>query len=224
MVFALILAAALANDGGSPLLGTELRQDGFSFQPPQGFLMARKELFGNTRAGAVSEKADAPRWLSAALIDRPGEDAASLLLSVIDRPFEASPGGRDSFSAAVVRHYSDELGIKFAMERAELVGGSVPRVEVLGTVRQENQVRQVLIAAMSGDKRHVVVTFSAPSGRWAELQPAVRASLNSYRSEVPETWAVSRGVAGIAALLFAGALIVSMFLWRRRLSAERLRG
>src|SRR5687767_70526 len=137
--------------------------------------MARMDLFHGTRSGAVSEDLKAPRWLSAALVDGDGEDAAAMLVSVVERSFEASPAAREEFSAAVVRHYSEELSLKFAMERADLVPADPKRIEVFGSVRQENQVRRVLVTAVAGEGRHSVITFSAPSGRWEQFAPKARA-------------------------------------------------
>ncbi|MHB8873427.1 MAG: hypothetical protein ACYC8T_07040, partial [Myxococcaceae bacterium] len=142
-----LLAAA------EPMLGTPLRQDGYSLRPPQGFRMARMDLFRGTRATAVSAVASPEargpgpaRWLSAALVDGEGEDAAAMVVSMVEGSFQATPAARDEFSTAVVRHFSEELGLKLAMERAELVGGPAARIEVFGTVRQEDQVRRVLVS------------------------------------------------------------------------------
>jgi hypothetical protein len=141
-----VLALVIAADP----LGSALRQDGYTLRPPQTFRMARMDLFHGTRAGAIGGGSGAARWLSAALEDGEGDDAATLLVSIVETPFKAAPADRDELTAAVVRHFSQELGLKFQTEKAELVAGPTPRVEVFGSVRQENQLRHVLVAAMAG--------------------------------------------------------------------------
>jgi hypothetical protein len=219
-----VVALAVAEPG----LGTPLRQDGYSLRPPQGFRMERMELFRGTRATAVSAAASPEargpglsRWLSAALVDGDGDDAAAMVVSVVEGSFQATPAARDEFSTAVVRHFADELGMKLAMERAELVPGPAARIEVLGTLRQEDQVRRVLISAMAGDGRHVVVGFTAPTGRWEQLAAGARASLETFRNDAPAASDASRGLAAVVALVVAAALLVSLALWKRRRGARR---
>ena len=216
-LFALLLAVT------EPPLGSPLRQDGYTLRPPQGFRMARMDLFRGTRATAVgtiapadSRGPGAARWLSAALVDGDGDDAAAMTVSIAEGSFQATPAARDEFSTAVVRHFSEELGLRLSMERAELVTGQAPRIEVLGTVRQEDQVRRVLVAAMAGDGRHAVVGFSAPTGRWEQLAASAHASLETFRNDAAPTTDASRGLAAGLTLLFAVALLVSLALWRRR--------
>ncbi|MBI3181929.1 MAG: hypothetical protein HYZ28_07275 [Myxococcales bacterium] len=206
------LAALDAGEGSA--LGTPLRQDGYSVRPPQGFKMARMELFHLTRAGAVG--AGEGRWLSAALSDGAEADAASMLISVVEGGFQPNAAARDELSTRVMRHFSEELALKLAIERAELVLGPSPRVEVFGSVKQEDQLRFVLVAAMAGEGRHAVVTFSVPSGRWEALSGTARASLDTFRADPPSSREASRGVAGAAAAVLAGALVLSLALWRRR--------
>ncbi len=215
------LALLLASGAAEVRLGTELRQDGYVIRPPVQFRMTRMDLYAGTQVGAVSGAPFGNRWLSAALVDGDGPDAASLLVAVVDGSFRPTPSSRDELSAAVVRHFADELSLKFSMERAELVSGSSPRIEVLGSVRLEDQLRYVLVAAMAGEGRHAVVTFSSPSGRWESLEPSLEASLNSFRFEAQQPAELPRGVAGAAAALFAGMLSLSVWAWRRRRRAER---
>jgi hypothetical protein len=214
-------AVSLLLLGAGPL-GTELRQDGYSLRPPREFTMARMELFKATRAGAMSASPSVARMLSAALVDRPGQDSASMLVAVVDGSFQATPAGRDEFSTAVVRHFSDELRLVLAMDRAELITGGAPRVEVFGTVRHEGQLRNVVVAGMAGKGRHAVITFSLPTGRWAELSPQIRASLDSFRNDSPSAREIPRGVAGAAVGTLAGALIASLAIWRRRRRGRQL--
>lgn len=196
-------------------LGTPLRRDGYSFRPPASFYMTRLELFEGTRVGSPAHK-EAARKLSAALVDGAGEEAASLLVTVVDESFELSSAARDELSTALVRHYSEELGLKFSMERAEAIAGAAPRVEVLGTVRAQNQARHVLVAAMAGIGRHTVLTFSVPSGRYEALRGAMRDSLETYRAEAPAGAGRGRELGAWAALSVAAALLISLGLWRRR--------
>lgn len=199
---------------GAVPLGTEIRKDGYSLRPPGGFLLARMELFRDTKSGAPTLPATSSRALSVALVDRPGEDSASMLISVVDGTFQATPAGRDELSTAVMRHFTDEIRLPMALDRAELITTAAPRVEVLGTVRQEGQLRNVLVAGMAGKGKHAVIIFSAPSGRWADLSPQIRASLDTFKNDPPAGNGISRGVAGAAAL--AGALIAALTVWRHR--------
>ncbi len=145
-----------------------------------------------------------------------------MLISVVDGSLQATPATRDEFSTAVLRHFSDELHLTLAMERAELITEGVPRVEVLGTVRHEGQLRNVLVAGMAGKARHAVVVFSVPTGRWAELSAQIQASLGSFRTDPSSGSEIPRGVAGAAAGALAGALIASLAVWRRRRRGREL--
>ncbi|HEX4804122.1 MAG TPA: hypothetical protein VFV14_11450 [Myxococcaceae bacterium] len=207
------LLAALISDAGP--LGIELRQDGYSLRPPSDFTKAYPSLFQGTRALAPTGSPSSSGTLSAFLVDRTGQDAASMVVSVVDGSLAAAPAARDEFSTAVVRHFSDELGLALAMDRAELVSESAPRVEVLATLRQGDQLRNVLVAGMAGKGRHAVISFSVPSGRWGELRPQIRASLDSFRNE-PSSKEIPRTVAGAAAGALLGTLVASVALWRRR--------
>lgn len=207
------LLAALISDAGP--LGIELRQDGYSLRPPSDFTKAYPSLFQGTRALAPTGSPSSSGTLSAFLVDRTGQDAASMVVSVVDGSLAAAPAARDEFSTAVVRHFSDELGLALAMDRAELVNESAPRVEVLATLRQGDQLRNVLVAGMAGKGRHAVISFSVPSGRWGELRPQIRASLDSFRNE-PSSKEIPRTVAGAAAGALLGTLVASVALWRRR--------
>ena len=139
-----------------------------------------------------------------------------MVVSMVEGSFQATPAARDEFSTAVVRHFSDELGLKLSMDGAELIGGPAARIEVSGTVREEDQVRRVLVAAMAGDGRHAVVGFTAPTGRWEQLGASARASLESFRNDPAASSEVSRGLAAAVALVMAAALLTSLVLWRRR--------
>ena len=215
-----LVALIFATTGGplDPLLGSRLRQDGYSLRPPLAFRMARMDLFRGTRTGAVGPGIRNSRWLSAALVDGDGDDAATMLIALVEGSFQVSPAARDEFSTAVVRHYSEELGLKFAMERAELVPGAPARIEVLGTVRLENQVRRVLVAAFDGLGRHAVLTFTAPTGRWDALVSTVKSSMESFRNDLPVSTGPSRGLVGAVAVGFAIALSMSLWVWKRRVA------
>ncbi|MFP2933458.1 hypothetical protein ACLESO_51590, partial [Pyxidicoccus sp. 3LG] len=95
----LLVVGLLALTGA---LGSELRRDGYQFRPPEGFHMVRWGQYAGSRAGAVALQSDAPRVLSAALADGEGPEAATLLVSVVERGFSASPSARDDFAAAVM--------------------------------------------------------------------------------------------------------------------------
>ncbi|MFO0596001.1 MAG: hypothetical protein U0228_11870 [Myxococcaceae bacterium] len=201
-------------------LGNLVRQDGYQFRPPVAFRMARMDLYHGTHAGSVARTAGAARYLSAALIDGENEDAASLLVSVVEETVVLGPGSRDEFSTAVLKHLHDELGQPFQLERAQVNDG---RVEVLGAIRQGSQLRRVLVAIWPGEGRHLVAMASAPSGRWDELAPAFRASFDSMKEE-PTVSArpPQRYVWAFVALLGALAMI-SIGLWRRRQAARLAR-
>jgi hypothetical protein len=210
-----VLAALLLLSEPDPGLGAALKQGGFTLKPPRGFRMERMDLFHGTRVGAIAHQPGAARWLAAALVDGDSEEAASMLVSVVEAPFAVGPGARDELSAAAVHHFNDELGLKLAMERAELVSGGAPHVRVLGSVRQGSQLRKVVVAAFPGEARHLVVTFAAPSGRFDELEKVLAESLESVRGEnVPSS--APRAVAWAALALVGSLLAASIGLWRRR--------
>ncbi|WP_375761580.1 hypothetical protein [Corallococcus exercitus] len=204
----------------SGALGTELRRDGYSFRPPDTFRMSRWERYAGSQAGAVAEDGVRTRALSAALADGEGPDAATFLIAVVEGSFSASPSERDAFSTAVMQHFQRELGVALTPERVDRVGGPVPRVELLGTLREAGQVRTVLVTALASEGRHAVVTVSAPADRWDAMAPRVRASLETFRMEAPVTGVVSRRLAGALAGTLAGALLVSYAAWRRRRQGE----
>ncbi|WP_254614756.1 hypothetical protein [Myxococcus sp. CA056] len=200
----------------SGALGSELRRDGYVLRPPERFHMVRWEPYVGSVAGAVSLDAEATRSLSAALADGEGPEAATMLVSVVERSFSASPSERDDFASAVMQHFQRELGVTLSPERVDRVGGIVPRVEVLGTLREAGQVRTVLVAGLASEGRHVVVVVSAPAVRWESLAPGVRASLDTFRLEATTApGVVPRRVLGALAGALAGALVASYAAWRR---------
>jgi hypothetical protein len=141
-----------------------------------------------------------------------------MLVAVVDEPFFASPGDRDAFAAAAVKHFQEELALPLTVEKVELVQGAAPRAEVLGSVRHGGRLRRVLVSALAGEVRHAVVTFTAPSGRWQVLADSARASLDSYVDSGPRRMVSSRAAEAVAGAV-ALALVASVFLWRRRKSA-----
>lgn len=213
-----IILLLLSADGAS--LGPVLRQDGFQFKPPRAFRMARMDLFHGTQVGTVSVEAQAPRYLSAALVDGDGEDAASLLVSVIEASLALGPSSRDELSTAVVRHLRDELGQPFQLERAEVTHG---RVEVIGAMRQGSQLRRVLVAAFPGEQRHVVAFASVPSGRWDALAPALSDSFDTLKVEPVASARPPQRLLWAFVAAVAAAFLVSIGLWRRRQAAREAR-
>ena len=211
MVASLLLAVVLTAD----VLGPPIRQELFTLRPPKGFRMARLDLFRSSRVGAISKADEAPRRLLAVLVDTDGEDSAALVIASVDEPFRSSSGARDELSAAVAKHFSSELGLKFALERVEVVQGQSPRVEVIGSVREGSQLRQIVVAAWPGEVKHAVVMFSVPSGRYDVLAESIRASLDSFHVD-PAGAPTSRALAWAVAALVASALMASVGLWRRR--------
>lgn len=207
----LLLVALAAADA----LGPPLRQDGYQVRPPSSFHMARMDLFHGTHAGSVSSLSAAARYLSAALLDRDGDDAATMLISIIEAPLALGPSSRDELSTAVLRHFREDLSMPFVLERAEVQGQSSPRVEVLGSVRQGSQLRRVLVAAYPGELKHVVVLLSVPAGRWDDLKPQLKASLDTLRLELTSAGPPRQWRWAFAALM-ASLLALSMGLWRRR--------
>lgn len=198
-------------------LGPVLRQDGFQVKPPAGFRMARMDLFHGTQVGTISVNPSAPRYLSAALVDGDGEDAASILISIVEVTLSLGPSSRDELSTAVVRHLRDELGQPFQLERAEVTNG---RVEVLGSVRQGSQLRRILVAAWPGESRHVVALCSAPSGRWETLAPILRESFDSMKVDPVATARPPQRLLWAFAALVAALMLISIGLWRRRQAAR----
>ncbi len=203
-----MLAVLTATDS----LGAPLRHEGFSIRPPKAFHMARLDLFHGTKVGSIGGSS----YLAAALLDGDGEDAASMLLTVVDAPLDIGLGVRDTLATDVSKELKDELDQKFMLERADVVPNQ--RVEVRGSIRAGSQARQILVAAFPGEAKHTVAIFSVPTGRWDELRAAIADSLDSYRVESaggqapPRRWAL-----GFAALLGA-TFVVSVGLSRRRRS------
>ena len=176
--------------------------------------MARLDLFHGTRVGSVGGSS----YLAAALLDGDGEDAASLLLSVVETPLSIGPGVRDALATQVVAELKNELDQRFVLERADVVPNQ--RVEVRGSIRAGSQARQVLVAAFPGETRHTVAIFSVPTGRWDELRAVIADSLDSYRAEPVSNQAPSRRWALAFASLLAAGFVVSIGLWRRRRAAR----
>jgi hypothetical protein len=209
---------ALALYAAGDVLGPPIRQETFTLRPPKGFRMARLDLFRTSRVGAIAKNDETPRRLLGALVDTDGEDSAALLISAVDEPFKPTTSARDDLAAAVAKHFANELSLKFALERVEMVPGATPRVEVIGSVREGSQLRQIVVAAWPGESRHAVVVFSVPSGRYDQLAEGIRASLDSFRVD-PAGAPTSRAVAWAVAALVASALMASIGLWRRRRGA-----
>lgn len=176
--------------------------------------MARMDLYHGTRVATVSQSSSAPRYLSAALMDGDGEDAATMLVSVVEEPLSLGPSSRDDASTAVLRHFRDELELPFVLERADVRTGASARVEVLGSVREGSQLRRILVAAWPGEVRHMVVLFSVPSGRWESLKAAIDESLDTMRTDSSQ--GPSRSWRWAFATLIAALLVLSIGLWRRR--------
>ncbi len=198
----------------SDSLGPALRQEGFVIRPPANFRMARMDLFHGTQVGGVVP-GGGTRYLSAALMDGDGEDAASLLLFVADTSLALGPSSRDSLSTQVVRHFNEELKQPFAMERAEIVDG---RVQVLGSIREGSQLRRILVVAWPGEGRHVVATASVPSGRWDALAPRLAESFATMRVEPLVAGRPPQRYLWAFLALIAAMFFISVGLWRRRQS------
>jgi len=211
-----MLSMVLLLLAAEPTLGSPLKQGGFTFRPPKQFRVTRMDLFHGTKVGAITTP-DSTGYLAAALVDGDGEDAASILVAVVDNTFAPGPSSRDEVATETVRHFNEDLGLKLSLERAELVNGPVTRVEVLGSVRQGSQLRVIHVAAFEGEPKHLVITFSAPSGRAEELASAMRDSFESVHAEGGQG-AAPRAVAWAALALVAALFLVSVGLWRRRLA------
>lgn len=208
------LGLTLALLAATELLGPPIRQDGLTVRPPKAFHLARMDLFHGTRVIGTGSKDHTARYLSAALMDGDGEDAASMLVSVIEDPLRLGPNARDDAATTVTKHLRDELGLEFTLERADVVSGAAARVEVRGSIRQGAQLRKVLVALFAGDTRRSVVLFSVPSGRWDAMVPGLDESLETMR--VDQGPGPSRSFALAFAVLVGAALLASVGLWRRR--------
>ncbi len=197
--------------GAFDSLGPPIRGEGFQVSPPKAFHMGRLDLFHGTHAGAVGGSSS---FLAAALIDGDGEDAASMLVTVVDAPLSIGPGARDTLSTQVVKELKVDLDQKFALDRADVVPNQ--RVEVRGSIRSGSQARQILVAAFPGEVKHTVVIFSVPTGRWDELRAPIGDALDSYRADAVTNQTPSGRWALGFALLIAALLVTSIGLWRRR--------
>ncbi|MCU0700239.1 MAG: hypothetical protein MUC96_27340 [Myxococcaceae bacterium] len=194
------IVVLLVLSAGADLVGPPLRQEGLTVRPPKAFRLARMDLFHGTRVIGEASKEGVSRYLSAALMDGDGEDAASMLVAIVDEPLRPGPNARDEAATNVTRHLRDE--------------GPAGRVEVRGQVREGAQLRKLLVARYFGDSRHAVVVFSVPSGRWDANVPALTESLDSLRMEQPS--GTPRSLALALAVLVGAALLASVGLWRRR--------
>ncbi|MBL9039174.1 MAG: hypothetical protein JNG84_11700 [Archangium sp.] len=192
-------------------LGPPVRHDGVTLRPPSGFRAARLDVFHGSRAGNVG----GPGYVASALVDGDGEDAATMVLSIVEGPFSVGLGARDVLATAVVAHFRDVLEQPLALDRVEVIDG---RVEVHGTLRDGGQARHVVISAFEGSARHLVVLVSVPTGRWQQLAPVIAASLESVRSD-PQAPS-PKALAGALLASTAALLAVSMAVWRQR--RERL--
>lgn len=198
---------------GVTALGTPIVQDGFSFQPPEGFRTDRSGMFHGSEVGAITpEPFDTPRRLALVLRDGEGPDAAVLLVSLIEAPLRATPTTRDALVQNVVQHFA-ELELDIGIQRAALLSD---RLEVFATLKEEGTIRSVLVSAVPGEGRHLIFTLSAPPSRFETLLTPLRASLATVRLASPPTSRFSRRVLGAFAGALAGALIVSLGVWRRR--------
>lgn len=202
--------------GAGDLLGPPIRQDGLTVRPPREFHLARMDLFHGTRVIGVGSREGASRYLSAALMDGDGEDASTMLVSIVEEPLRLGPNARDDAATSVMKHLRDELGLEFTLERADVVTGNAARVEVRGSVREGAQLRKVLVAQFAGAPRRAVVLFSVPSGRWDALVPSLTESLETMR--VDQSAGPSRSLALAFAVLVGAALLASIGLWRRRVA------
>jgi hypothetical protein len=216
-----LLPIILAASTATPELGTELRRHGYAFRPPAGFSLMPMERFRGTQVGVVrGEEGDG--LFSAALIDGAGEDAATIWVAEVPGTLEVSPAARDDFSAAVMRHLNQELGLSVAMERSSTTSGPAPRIELVGTLRREGQLRRILVAGIAGSGRHLVITASAPADRLDAMMPALSASLDTVVMERrPGMDRSSREVLGVGAMGLLGALLASMVIRRRVLRARK---
>lgn len=212
MVKAVLVWMVVASSSEPTALGAVLRKEGYSIAPPAGFRMVDNGLFEGTRALAF-QLGEGRQWLSAALTDGPLEEAGIMTISLREGRFVPSPAAREEFSAAVVRHFSEELGLRFSLESSKWMDS---QVEVLGTVRHEHQIRYVLISALRGDKRHALVIFSFPSARWEENAKAVRESLLTFHFEKVPGLQMVRNVVAIITAAAAAALMTSIMVLRRR--------
>lgn len=208
----LVLAAA-------DLLGPPIKKEGYSFRPPRQFHLAHMELFQAARPLVIGGAAESPGQVVAALFDGEDENAASLVLAIVDEPFSVGPGARDELSSRVARHFRERLGLEFALERSAVVEGPSRRIEVVGSVRRASQLRQIVAAAWPGEHRHLVITSSIPSGRWETLSGAIAQSYETVRLETASSQAAPLTLAFAVAALVSALLLASIGLWRRRKAA-----
>jgi hypothetical protein len=201
-------------------LGPPLRHEGVVYRPPSGFRMTRFDLFESSRAGAVGSGGAVRGYLFAALTDGSGEDAASLLLSVVESTFETGPLGRETLAVATKDHFVD-LGQAVELETAAVPAGAAGWVEVLGTIRQGEQLRRVWVVAWPGEQRHVVLVASVPTSRWAQLEPLLRESASSLVDERRQGAGASRRLAWAGAVLGVIGLLGSWAVWRLRQQRRR---
>lgn len=210
-----LLVVALA---AAEPLGPMLHLDGCHFRPPRGFHMARLELFQKSHVGAVSLEKDAPSALTAALVDGEGDDAISLLVSVVES--DLLPSQRDEWSAAVTKHFQERLSLPFELERCR---STHERFDCVGTLSQQGQARRIAVTAFPNDDRHVVMVASVPTARWETFEPVLRESEATFGYDVATASAVPRRALWSVALAAVALFSASVVLWRRRRERELTR-
>ena len=198
----------------SDRLGQPLRTEGFTIRPPATFRSGRLDLFHASHVGAATLAHDAPRYVAAVLLDGQEEDAATMLFDVVETRFELGPSARDDVSTAVVHHFRDELGLKFALDRVDVVRHGSPRVEVSGTVRASS-LRHVTVAVWPGEQQHIVATVSSPVERWADLSPLVTESFETLRIDASPLTGPPLKAVWLVAALSVVALAASVIVWAR---------
>jgi hypothetical protein len=199
-------------------LGPPLQRDGYRLRPPQGFRMSRTALFRGTQVGAVSVAPAVEATFSALLIDEDTEGSAAMIVSTIGGPLPQALSNRDELAGAVARHFREALGLDFSVERSLAVVGG--RVEVVGAVRADGQLRRVLVVVVPGTSHHAIVIASVPVERWAEQEPQLRASIDTLVLDAglaaePHPLVLLGFTAGVGALL-----VWSLWLRRRRRTQE----
>jgi hypothetical protein len=182
--------------------------EGYPIRPPPGFTAAEPGAYRGSQLGVISADPQAKGYLAAAYVNNAVEGTPTLMISVVEGGFRATPSSRDEFAAAAIKHFED-LRFKFAIDRVDLIA---PFVELTGTLIDDGKKRHLVVAAMPGRTRHAVVVFSVPLGELARMVSVIRTFLNSFPIEESAAFWTGDRIAVSAALVGAGILTWMLLL------------
>lgn len=149
----------------------------FSFVPPPGFELDRSAPVGESDAAAPALDPQATRRIEAVFTDP--ADGAQLMVARVGAPLEASEETKDALAVALAPHYHRVAGADFSFSWAD-PPARTGRIEMAGTLAWPDGKRDVHLAWIPAGGHHFVVTLSAPPPALPRLEPALKASLDTF--------------------------------------------